>query len=567
MTFFDTLYKTVRAIALPLLAFLLAACAKQGMPGGGPKDVTPPRVKSITPENRTLNFNGKQFYIEFDEYVEIKNAENNVIVSPPLKNRAEYKTKGKGVMVTLHDTLSPNTTYLFQFIEAIADFNEGNLLPSMEYVFSTGDYVDSMSIRGKVSDALELSPREETVSVWLFENDKYGELIASLSDTIVKAPRPDYVTRCDKQGRFSFNSIKPGSYRVVAIQDEDKNTKIGPMESVGFCDDILESRNMRDSVKVDSTIRCIADEKAAEVFIFTPEQKGRQRLTSSAFVAKGKIRITSLLPLLKPTLYSGSEQLKYIMNKTSDTMTVWTMREKCDSILLVVSDPSGIQDTLNLRWRTKRAKDKGFSVASSGDGMSLSSKSPAYFDTIALKFTTPLEVAKCKTDSAVAIIDLKDSSTTFCDVVIDSTEMYARLEYTLRQGAKYDIFVPQGSFVDIYGHANDSLRASVTVSSKEDYGNIKLHVASDGSSALIVQLIDEKKNVVRQQVMKGGGDAVFLNIRPAKYKVRVVVDTNGNGRWDTGDILLQRLPERVVYIPQTLNVRANWDFEETITIE
>ena len=105
------------------------------------------------------------------------------------------------------------------------------------------------------------------------------------------------------------------------------------------------------------------------------------------------------------------------------------------------------------------------------------------------------------------------------------------------------------------------------MSSKEDYGNIKLHVASDGTSALIVQLIDEKKNVVRQQVMKGGGDAVFLNIRPAKYKVRVVVDTNGNGRWDTGDILLQRLPERVVYIPQTLNVRANWDFEETITIE
>ena len=272
MTFFDTIYKTVRAIALPLLAFLLAACAKQGMPGGGPKDVTPPMVKSITPENRTLNFNGKQFYIEFDEYVEIKNAENNVIVSPPLKNRAEYKTKGKGVIVTLHDTLSPNTTYLFQFIEAIADFNEGNLLPSMEYVFSTGDYVDSMSIRGKVSDALELSPREETVSVWLFENDKYGELIASLIDTIVKAPGPDYVTRCDKQGRFSFNSIKPGRYRVVAIQDEDKNTKIGPTESVGFCDDILESRNMRDSVNDDSPIRSLVDDLATEGVLLMPAQ-------------------------------------------------------------------------------------------------------------------------------------------------------------------------------------------------------------------------------------------------------------------------------------------------------
>ncbi|MCR5193534.1 MAG: Ig-like domain-containing protein [Bacteroidales bacterium] len=567
MTSYDTIYRTVRALALPLLAFLLASCAKQGMPGGGPKDVTPPKVKSITPENRTLNFNGNRFYIEFDEYVVVKNAENNVIVSPPLKNRAEYKTKGKGVMVTLHDTLSPNTTYLFQFKEAIADFNEGNLLPSMEYVFSTGDYVDSMSVRGKVSDALLLSPREETVTVWLYETSKYDDLIASLNDTAVKAPLPDYVTRCDKQGLFSFNSIKPGHYRVVAIQDEDKNTKIGADESVGFSADVFESHNMRDSVMVDSTLRCAADEKTADIFIFTPDQKGVQRLTSSAFVAQGKIRVTSLLPMVNPSLYAGSEQLRFRMNSTSDTMTVWTLREKCDSLQLVVSDPSGIQDTLNLRWRVKRTRDKNIALSSNGDGMSLSSKSPAYFDTMSLRFSTPMDIAKCKTDSVVSIMDMKDSSMCFCGVYFDSTEMNARIEFTLRQGAKYDISVTRGSFVDIYGHANDSLRTTITVSSKEDYGNINLHVVSDNTSALIVQLTNEKGDIVRQRQLESGGDAVFLNLTPAKYRVRVVVDSNGNGRWDTGDIKLQRLPERVVYIPQTINVRANWDFEETITIE
>ena len=164
------------SVILVVLSVFLSACAKQGMPSGGPKDVTPPKMRNAQPDNGTLNFNSNGFYVEFDEYVVLKDADNNILVSPPLKNKPDYRTKGHGIQVRLHDTLQPNTTYLFQFKNAVADFNEGNLLPSFEYVFSTGSSIDSMTLRGRVLDAHSLEARKETVTVILTDASDKNQL-------------------------------------------------------------------------------------------------------------------------------------------------------------------------------------------------------------------------------------------------------------------------------------------------------------------------------------------------------------------------------------------------------
>lgn len=552
-------------LTIVFLSFmLLASCAKQGMPSGGPKDVTPPAHRSMTPENRTLGFDGNQFYIEFDEYVVIKDAENNILVSPPMAQKPEYKTKGRGIQVRIKDTLQPNTTYVFQFKEAIADFNEGNLLPSLEYVFSTGSYIDSMAISGRATDALSGEAREEAVSVWLLDKEQQTTLLRSLTDTATKAPTPTYATRCDKQGKFSFNYIRPGEYYLVAVADEDKNMQIGPSETVGFLDTPVASHPIRSSAKTDSTTTASADTSYTRISIYKPDND-KQRITGSNFTAAGKAVITTMLPILAPTIESGNEKTMFRLNATRDTLTLWTLHKECDSLRLVVSDASGIQDTLRLRWRPK----KGIAATSIQSNIKLNHSKLPYFDTLSLLLTTPL-ASNQAIDSAARIMSLKDSSIRFCTLIPDSSLIRARIDCNFRQGEKYVVSIAKGAFKDIYNQDNDSLRTTIEVTKAEDYGNLRVELVADASadrhSALIVELLNEKGTVVEKRQAASGARIEFLNLKPDKYRLRAIVDADGNGKWSPGDLALQRQPEAVIYHPKTLDIRANWDFEEKLSI-
>lgn len=561
---------------LPIVILTVAVfvgCAKQGMPSGGPKDTEPPKMMQTTPDNRSLQFFGNQFYIEFDEYVVLKDADNNVLVSPPMKNKPEIKTKGKGVQVKIVDTLAENTTYLFQFKDAIADFNEGNMLPSFEYVFSTGGYIDSMSVSGKVVDALTLEPREDEVSVWLMTASDGETFKATFGDTAAPEPRQAYATRCNKDGSFSFNFIRPGKYYVFAVQDEDKNMKLGKNEAVAFMDSCVSASMMaaavRDSSQADSAKT--RKEEALQLRIFTPDIE-KQRVTSSDFKSAGKVLVTTLLPMVDPVVDGGGEEVIWRLNWKRDTLTLWTLREKCDSLRLVVSDASGINDTLKLRWRTKKGKGLAASQLQLGSGfeMKLNYKSLPYYDTLSLRFNTPLGGECGARDSVVKVRYMKDSSLTCCAVVVDSSLMKAGVLYDFKQGEKYEIEVEKDCFKDIYARGNDSLRAAVNVSKAEEYGNLSVEV-TPGEPMLptfvIVELLNEKGTVVEsRRVLLGIENAKFLHLTPGKYRVRAIVDSNNNRKWDIGDFATGRQPEKVVYLPKTLDIRANWDFEEKLEL-
>ena len=526
----------IRFIAVFLFVALAVGCAKQGMPTGGPKDTQPPKVQRSLPDSRTLSFADNQFYIEFDEYVVLKDADNNVLVSPPLKNKPEIKTKGRGVQVKIKDTLAENTTYLFQFKDAIADFNEGNLLPSLEYVFSTGSYIDSMT-------------------------------------SAAPAPKLAYATRCNKDGSFVFNYMAPGKYRIFAVVDENKNRQIEPGESVAFAMDEVESKNMKDSVIVDSVLRSAADTEPVELLIFTPNTD-KQRVTGGDFTASGKVRLTTLLPMEAPVVDAGGEEVMWRLNAKRDTLTLWTLREKCDSLRLVVSDRSGIADTLQLRWRPKRGKGTAMSQMQLGGGfeMKLNNKTLPFYDTLSLVFNTPLGGESGARDSLVQVKFLKDSSVVYCAAVVDSSLMRARIVYDFKQGEKYKVAIAKDCFKDIYGRGNDSLSTAVSVTKAEEYGNLTVEVR-DSTLLLppdyitIVQLLDEKEAVVASEnAFANVFKTPFPHLKPGKYRVRAIVDKNRNGKWDTGDFAAGIQPERVVYLPKTLDIRANWDFEEKLEL-
>ena len=232
---------TVIGTLCTLYALAVGSCAKQGYPSGGPVDKQPPVVKGVSPASETTNFNAKRFRIDFDEYVTMKDADNNVLISPPMSAKPEYTTKGHSLIVKLSDTLTPNTTYLFQFKNAIVDFNEGNPLPSFDYVFSTGNTVDSMTISGTVTDALTQQAPEATLTVMAYEATSIPD---SIGDSIVAKLSPAYQTRTASDGSFRFNYIRPGQYKVVAIDDADKNLRYATSEAIAWLDSPIRAYKM-----------------------------------------------------------------------------------------------------------------------------------------------------------------------------------------------------------------------------------------------------------------------------------------------------------------------------------
>lgn len=530
-----------RYFAIILFALLLGSCAKQGMPTGGAKDTDPPRLVSCNPPNGSTNFDHKEFYLKFDEYISIKDAENNILVSPPMAKKPEYRTKGKGLLVKLNDTLRANTTYLFQLKGAVVDFTEGNALPSLEYVLSTGNKMDSLSLCGKVLDAYSLSALEETVSVLLLD-DSTGQT-------------PLYSTRCDKQGEFCFNYIRPASYRIIALVDDNKDLKVDPSEKVAFVDGHVRVEPIKDSLSKDVAL-----------LIFSPEGE-RQRITSSEFKAKGLVQICSKMPLQNPQIWAEGEETIWRPKGKGDTISIWTLRQNCDSLTLRIVDNSGIDDTLRLRWRPSKKGGKG---SKKEQLAKINVKTLPYYDTLKVTFQTPLDFAKCRPDSAAVVVRLKDSSATWCPLHIDSSLLEAVLPFSFVQGERYKVVVPKGCMVDIYGNTNDSLTATFAVTNAEEYGKVNVQIIADAAQSecpLIAQLLDSKGNVQQEYLTSGSSKVAFAHLVPGKYRIRVVIDANGNGKWDTGDYFKTQQPERVIMLDKTLDVRANWEYEEKVEVD
>lgn len=525
-----------------LVLLLLSSCAKQGYPTGGPKDETPPVAIGTRPANGSHNFDGNQFYIEFDEYVVLKDAANNVLVSPPLKNKPEYSTKGKGVLVKLNDTLLPDATYLFQFKDAIADFNEGNLLPSFEYVFSTGNTMDTLMMGGQVLDARNGKAWKETVTVVAYDT--------TASDTAAFGGMPRFATRCDKTGHFAFHNLPSGSFRIVAFDDKNRNLRLDSDEAVAWLDSSL------------ATVDSIDTNYSVPLRISTPENK-QQRLLKAEFTEKGRIIVVTQLPM-QQTEVSG-ESVVTRFNSRRDTLTLWCLNPNCDSTQLVIHD-NGLDDTLRLRYRPAKQKKgrNNLNVTPPKPPLmkSLCSGNSAFYDDLRLAFSTPI-VAMA--DSAQAeILNLKDSSLSHCPLSLDSSGLQARLETTLQSGVGYRVRLRSGLFTDLYGNVTDSLTFTLT---PRDYGTLVLHIDNRTGSDLVIEVLDKRDTVVQLSTLHSSLSTLqFSHLTGGDYRLRAVLDHNGDGRWTPGDYRAQRQPEETILFDKTLQLREKWEMEERWTV-
>ncbi len=513
----------------------LYSCANIVSPTGGPKDIAPPKVLKTIPSNLSTDFKGSDIAIFFNEYVQLKDVENQLIISPPLNKTPEIKIKGKSIQVHLNEQLKENTTYNINFSNAISDLTENNIIENFQYVFSTGKFIDSLYITGKVMNAKNLAP-EKKILVMIYENT---------SDSVPYKERPLYFSKTKENGTFKITNIKNGNFKLFALKDENSNYLYDqPSENIAFPDNLINSQN-QDSI----TLRLFENKSS------------KQRLLKASSEGYGKISFIFSQPnnplsinLLNTT--SKKEWALFENSRNSDTLIFWYTEPAADSMHFVLSDAKGPVDTAHVLLDKKGTKTRNkFQLQLTTNILySVDLNSNIY-----LKSSHPIKDYDSKKILLFEDSIIKNNYTISKD---SSAFRQFILQYPWKENAKYKLMIPKGTFLDIFDLKNDSLTYNFSTKGIDDYGTLKLKLQVPLSpSNCIVQLLDEKENVVRENFTKGDETIQYNYLEPKKYKLKLILDSNGNKRWDTGNYLQKRQPEKTLYYTEAITVRANWDVE------
>ena len=511
-----------------IFVILLNACARVGRPTGGDKDVTPPKLLKSMPANEQLNFKGQELVLEFDEYVSLKEPAKNILISPPLENQPEIIPNGvptKRLRIEFQDTLKPNTTYQINFGESIADNNEGNKLKNLQLVFSTGPVIDSLSLAGKVT-ALHFDKKPENILIGLYQ-------AAGFTDSIVFRQKPYYVTTADADGSFKFKHLKAGNYRIIALADENFDYKYRQgAESIGFVDRIVK-------IPQDSLVNLNLFKEYPALSIEDISQKSRTHI-----VVKFKGHPDSL----SVTVKSPVKRQQHFFE--SDQWHLWYQSDE-DSISLAIPLP---HQRLK-KYHRKRSDNKdSLQIAVKGKGR-----------------INPLDSVIISANMPITDID-----TTKVHLQKDSIPVAYRLQQLKKGafvmnfekvlGASYTLRILPKAVRGFAGPINhDTIKANIQLPKAETFGKLILHLNNEQHKPLFIELLKNSK-IVRKTSTQTGNDFELAYLTPGKYSLRIIVDTNKNNRWDTGNYLQHLQPEQSLEPGNMIEIRANWDVNQKLII-
>lgn len=532
-----------RFLAYIFLVFIILAflqCARRGNPTGGPKDITPPQLVRADPENMTLNFKEKRIRLYFDEYIKLEDVQNQLIVSPPLKYPPEISPQGsasKYVEIMLKDTLRENTTYTLNFGQSIVDNNEGNPNSFLSYVFSTGDYIDSLSVSGVVRDAFERNA-ETFISVMLYEIDS-----AYTDSTIYKSP-PYYITNTlDSTTIFQLKNLKAGKYAMVGVKDEARNNLFDQnTDKIAFIKDTISLPT--DSIYVLNLFKEVPDYSAS-----VPNFAANNKII---FGYQGKGDSIAIRPL---TILPDTVRSLITKEPEKDTLNFWFTPFEADSLVFTVNNKAAqVVDTFTVK--TRKLEPDSLILSPSHRGAF------PFDEAFHISANTP--IAKIDT-SKISIIN-SDSLAVPFSATLDTLKNQLDFAFELGPNENYGLALFPGAFRDFFETENDTLAYRLSTGSYADFGNLSLNLSGSVNYPLIVQLTDEQGTVKREIQATRPIVFEFNNLEPARYLIRVIHDTNENGQWDTGNYLKKLQPERVSYYPNVLEMRANWEQIETFII-
>ena len=522
------------------IGLILVNCANKGSPDGGEKDITPPEIVKTTPENYSTNFDGNEIKIYFDEYVKIKDLQKQLIISPPMKTQPEITPLGsasKYITIKIYDTLQPNTTYAFNFGNSIQDNNEGNPYPYYRYVLSTGNYIDSLSVKGQITHATKREP-DTFVSVVLYEVD------STYQDSIIYKETPKYITNTlDSLTTFSIDNVKAGKYKLLAFKDANTDNKFQhKVDQIGFYEGFID-------VPTDSTYKIKLFKEDLDFKAIRPRQFVGNKIDFPYEGDYKDMRIT--LKSEVPEEFIS----RITKDEKTDTLYYWYLPEKLelDSLIFNVSNKTFDKDF------TAKIKDK---VRDSLTINAEPSGSIGYEEPFNIFGNVPFKSLDL---SKITILD-KDSLKVVFKSKFDTISNTLAIKFDKTESNSYKVQVLPEAIIGFFDTKNDTLNYSLKTAAKSSFSNIKVNIIN-AVYPIIVQLTNEKgEDVFYEKYCMEKKPIEFLNIKPNKYFYRIIYDTNKNKKYDTGNYLKKIQPEKVSHFKASEDYRADWSYEEIFTL-
>jgi hypothetical protein len=590
-----------------VVVLMAVSCAQVGHLGGGPKDKKPPVPLVMIPANYSNNFTGNKIEIKFDEFVKLEKINEQLLISPPVKEMPDFRLKGKSLVIKFKEELRPNTTYSMFFGDAIQDITEGNPLHNFTYIFSTGEFVDSLSMFGHVIGAFDLKPKE-AVAVMLYRNN--NDTIPF--DSLPLLVPPYYLSRTDKEGNYFMTGLADDYYLVFALNDQTNNYIFDqPTEEIAFLDTLYHpvfiphEDNPIDSVNTDTasfsydslhilpvdslTLNMeqqkdtVADTTAVEadstngimpVNLFMFLQKDTvMRLLEAKLIRLNTMRFIFSMPAdsVRIRVDFKPEDVQWYAeewSKSKDTLT-WFLHEKAvlpDTFNILFTYSGDTLDYIYLPvkprekkpgLRKKKKEEEKVHTLGFASNMKGNVKPGT---TLYILFNQPLDSVGF---DSVLFVNGEDSIYSPEYKFTDSLKRKMVFPYKMEPGMNYLLHLPDSCVKDWNGYYNKEEMLKFNSKELKMYGTLTLNLKPDTTGHYIVQLMNKKEKVLKEKYFTRDTTVFYEYLDPGDYLVKILFDQNGNRKWDTGDYMKGIEPEKVTYYGKLLNIRANWEIEES----
>ena len=537
LTLLNTRFLFLEITSFLVISFILVSCAQIRPLTGGKKDVIPPKEMGSTPTNGTNHFVGKKIVVQFDEFIKLTNVTSQLIVSPLMEKTPEVLVKGKKLIIQLKSPLAENKTYCLNFGNAISDITENNVIPNYKYVFSTGSFIDSLSYSGTVINAFDLSP-EENCYVLLYDQ---------FEDSIPLKKLPKYVALTDKKGNYSLTNIAHGKYKLFAIKDINSNYLFDlPNEKIAF---------KIGPVFIDS----VSTNNIIHLFEETNQKQFLKKAENKEF---GKIDIRLNLPTktlnIKPLKYSFKKQW-YLEEKNTagDSLTIWLLvKDVFKNLKIEIKDGQSIIDTANVKIKQSNGfKDSTLLVSTNAKGSFELNKN------LRITLARPYDHFQKKN-----LQFYEDSVLTPTPLIKKVGLNKLELDYAFKENTEYELFIPPATFKDILGLKNDTVYTKFKTKKESAYGVINLSISPKFSENYIVQLF-KKNQLIKETFFNGNANVQYNYLLPGAYELKLIIDTDNNQKWSTGNYLKGLQPEKVIFYEKKIQLKANWDNDISWTLK
>lgn len=562
--------KTDTLLILGFVVFLIwiSSCANPTQPTGGPKDTIPPVLINVDPPHESLNFDDDKVKLTFDEYIKVENITQNLIITPRLEKDFEFLVNKNTLTITFPEPLDSATTYTLNFTESVVDITESNPSTNLVVAFSTGNYIDSLAVSGQVKNLFTNKPIERATVV-----------IYKAADTLdIFNSKPDYFTRTDVEGYYTISNIKNGQYKIYAYLDKNSNLLAEPLdEPYGFLSEPLDLSRSIDSLQIPIQKLDVREFKmrsarpAGKYFEITFNKyvedyhltfKGNDSLPSNLIEQNKKIRVYNSINLTDSVeaAVNAIDTIGQAID-TSFYIKFGESQRKLADITVTVEPASGkkIEEdfTAEIKFSKPVATVSSDTMVIEYDSLTIVPVTPAE-DFTWNKFRDHLTIEKQLDKS---LLNRVDSSALADTLTAPADSLQPRNTPPAQKIPDKDVtmFLAEGSFITVDNDTVKEIKATYEFINPEDFGIIRGFIETDEES-FIVQLMDKSYNVVREITTRQ--NYTLRNVPPGEYTVRILIDNNNNGVWEPGNIKLNQQPEDIIFFPETISIRANWELED-----